>query len=133
MLESPLQSKKMMRRNTRFAAQWALRSARVTGPIACVLLLVLAGCPGGHGTKDETQGGAIGPKVDLFATQPSGASSRTFECTSRGANGVCNVNQCTQGPGGSEPYDCASFASQCVDAGQHWSGTREGGKCTRVL
>lgn len=40
--------------------------------------------------------------------------------------------ECKQGEGGPS-YDCASYAAACVEAGEHWSGTKEGGKCTRVL
>ena len=31
------------------------------------------------------------------------------------------------------PFDCASYAAACVHAGEHWSGTKEVGACTRVL
>jgi hypothetical protein len=62
----------------------------------------------------------------------TGTSARTLECLNKNADGTCNVKQCTQGPGGPE-YDCAGYAADCVNAGQHWSGTKEGGKCTRVL
>lgn len=76
------------------------------------------------------------PATDLFSENPDsgapGALRRTFQCTSKNADGSCNVNECKQGPGGAT-YDCASFAAACVDAGHHWSGTKEGGKCTRVL
>jgi hypothetical protein len=68
----------------------------------------------------------------METTSSGGTSARTFECLSKNADGSCNVNQCKQGPGGAT-FDCGSFAAACVDAGQHWSGTKEGGKCTRVL
>lgn len=99
---------------------------------AVVAALGLAGCPGGGQMKSLT----FDPKADLFADNPDagapGALQRTFQCTSKNADGSCNVNECKQGPGGAT-FDCASFAAACVDAGHHWSGTKEGGKCTRVL
>lgn len=92
-------------------------------------LTTLAGCSGGGHRKSVS----FDPNVDPFSPQPDGGtSSRTFECTSKNADGSCNVNVCKQGPGGAA-YDCASYAAACVDAGEHWSGTKEGGKCTRVL
>ena len=91
-----------------------------------LLLLTVAGCAGRPSSNEPN------PSADVFDVVGDGAVGRTFECTSRGDNGQCNVNECRQGPGGAT-YDCASFAGHCVDAGHHWSGTREGGKCTRVL
>lgn len=79
--------------------------------------------------------GGCTPKGDVFgdvATTTGGSSARQFECLSKNADGTCNVNQCTAGPGGFT-HDCASYAAACVNAGEHWSGTKEGGKCTRVL
>ena len=104
-------------------------SPKLFGALAFALLLPLAGCPA---PRDQTTH-PMDPKADLFSADPdNGTSSRTFECTSRAPDGSCNVNECKQGPGGAT-YDCASFASACVNAGEHWSGTKEGGKCTRVL
>ena len=88
--------------------------------LGCALSL-LCGCA----TKGENFG-------NVLQTTTKATSDRTFECLNKNADGTCNVNQCTQGPGGAT-FDCASFAAACVDAGQHWSGTKEGGKCTRVL
>ncbi|HET9338862.1 MAG TPA: hypothetical protein VFQ55_07680 [Casimicrobiaceae bacterium] len=75
------------------------------------------------------QGGSTGSVLEV-TTNPSIA--RTFECLAKDANGNCLQNQCKQGPGGKE-FDCAGFARDCVNAGEHWSGTKEGGKCTKVL
>lgn len=91
-----------------------------------VSLLAVAGCASRPPLVDPS------PPMDVFDSVRNDAVGRTFECTSRGDNGQCNVNECRQGPGGEE-YDCAGFAAHCVKAGHHWSGTREGGKCTRVL
>jgi hypothetical protein len=91
-----------------------------------VLLLAVAGCASRPSSVEPY------PSADIFDPVKDDAVGRTFECTSRGDNGQCNVNECRQGPGGAT-FDCASFAALCVEAGQHWTGTREGGKCTRVL
>jgi hypothetical protein len=84
--------------------------------------------------------GGCAPKYEepanVFQTT-TGTSGRTLECTSKAADGSCNVKKCTQSTEGMSeygvPYDCASYAAACVDAGQYWSGTKEGGSCTRVL
>jgi len=97
--------------------------------VAALALSVAAGC------RDVSNKSVVfDPRADVFSPPPSGegTSGRTFECTSKAADGSCNVNECKQGPGGAT-FDCASFAAACVDAGEHWSGTKEGGKCTRVL
>jgi hypothetical protein len=97
--------------------------------VMCALLITLAGCGGGRNQKSVT----FDPSIDVFSPRPeSGSSQRTFECTSKAPDGTCNVNECKQGPGGAT-FDCASYAAACVNAGEHWSGTKEGGKCTRVL
>ncbi|MGE0640912.1 MAG: hypothetical protein AB7G12_10395 [Thermoanaerobaculia bacterium] len=104
-----------------------------TAAVATLLTLSLAACPGGHH-------GAVAPPVaagDLFSPNPDGDDGggsirRTFECTQRAPDGSCLQNKCTQGPGGFT-FDCASYAKACVDAGEHWSGTKEGGVCTKVL
>ena len=97
--------------------------------VTCALLTTLAGCAGEGNQKSIS----FDPNIDVFSDRPeSGTSSRTFTCTSKNADGTCNVNECKQGPGGAT-FDCASFAAACVNAGEHWSGTKEGGKCTRVL
>jgi hypothetical protein len=111
-----------------------IRACAVTcALLISALLMTLAGCGGGGSGNPHLKSISFDPTVDVFA-QPaeSGSSARTFECTSKNADGTCNVNVCKQGPGGAT-FDCASFAAACVDAGQHWSGTKEGGKCTRVL
>ena len=92
--------------------------------VFCCLFSLLQGCTQ-KGEKAKEFG-------DVFATTTTGSSARTFECLSKNADGSCNVNQCKAGPGGFT-HDCASYAAACVNAGEHWSGTKEGGKCTRVL
>lgn len=106
--------------------------------VTCALLMTLAGCAGEGNQKSTSEGNQLksisfDSNLNVFSDQPqSGTSARTFTCTSKNADGTCNVNECKQGPGGAT-FDCASFAAACVNAGEHWSGTKEGGKCTRVL
>ena len=111
-----------------------IRACAVTcALLICALLMTLASCGGGKSANARLKNISFDPTVDVFAQRTEGGSSaRTFECTSKNADGTCNVNECKQGPGGAT-FDCASFAAACVDAGHHWSGTKEGGKCTRVL
>ena len=106
---------------------------RLIGPaFAFALALTLGGCPDAGRLRHVS----FDPDADLFSATPdgpsTGESARTFECTQRGPNNECLQNVCKQGPGGAT-FDCASFAAACVDAGEHWSGTKEGGKCTKVL
>src|SRR5262249_6017769 len=93
--------------------------------ILCCSLPIFAGCA----QKYEES-------PNVFQTT-TGVSGRTLECTSKAADGSCNVKKCTQSTEGMSdygvPYDCGSYAKACIDAGQHWSGTKEGGNCTRVL
>jgi hypothetical protein len=64
----------------------------------------------------------------------NGTSERILECTKMGPNGECLQKSCKQGDApGSPAFDCASYAAACVNAGEHWAGTSEGGKCTKVL
>ena len=94
--------------------------------VFCCSFLLLGGCA----ARREASG-------DVFAPTVGGSSGRTLECVSKAPDGSCNVKQCTASSEGvadlGVPYDCASYAANCVDAGQHWAGTKEGGKCTRVL
>lgn len=102
---------------------------RIAG-VSCIvltgILVGLVGCSRQQPVSDPK------PSTTLFDSNQNTSVGRTFECTSRGDDGSCNVNECRQGPGGAT-FDCASFAGDCVNAGHHWSGAREGGKCTRVL
>ena len=109
------------------------RACAVTSLVISALLMTLAGCGGGKLANAHLKNISFDPTADVFTQRTEGGTSeRTFECTSKNADGTCNVNECKQGPGGAT-FDCASFAAACIDAGQHWSGTKEGGKCTRVL
>ena len=109
-----------------------MRVSRIGFSLVCACALTLAACPAGKKLRHVS----FDPDMDLFSPAPDGtapgSSARTFECTQRAQNGDCLQNVCKQGPGGAT-YDCASYAAACVDAGEHWSGTKEGGKCTKVL
>jgi hypothetical protein len=85
-------------------------------------LAVVAACDASRETFDNPLG----------TTSTPGKAERTFECLHRSPDGTCNANKCTQGPGGAT-YDCGSFASACVNAGFHWTGSKEGGTCRRPL
>lgn len=78
--------------------------------------------------------GKPAPAFDVFKLRTGSKimPRRQFDCTSKNADGTCNVNVCKQGPGG-YTFDCESFAAACINAGHWYQGTREGGKCIRVL
>ena len=103
--------------------------------------LTLAGC------GEERKSVTFNPKANVFSGQPDrsgffgrpgrgGISARTLTCTKE-IDGQCMQKTCQQSTDGmadyGAPYDCGSYAAACVDAGEHWSGTKEGGTCTRVL
>lgn len=81
--------------------------------------LFLAGC---DANRDPLEANPLG-------NQGSEAVGRTMTCEARDANGNCLKNTCKADDKG----DCATFAGYCVNAGEHWSGTREGGSCSKVL
>ena len=101
-----------------------IRAGVTCALVICALLMTLAA----YGA------GKPAPKFDVFAVRTGSKvmPGRQFDCTSRAADGTCNANKCTQGPGG-WTYDCESFAIACIKAGHHWSGTYAGGLCSRVL
>lgn len=92
--------------------------------LICAFLMTLAAYGGGRPA----------PAFDVFKLRTGSKimPDRQFECTSKNADGTCNVNVCKQGPGG-YTFDCESFAAACINAGHWYQGTREGGKCIRVL
>ena len=95
-------------------------------------LMTLTGCGGDPNQKSVT----FDPNVDVFSGQPDGGgfSARTLTCTKE-IDGQCMQKTCKQSSQNvpEVPFNCASYAAACVDAGEHWSGTKEGGTCTRVL
>jgi hypothetical protein len=97
--------------------------------ITFAVLMTLAGCGGDRNLKSVT----FDPTIGVFSDQQTGVgfSGRVLTCTKE-IDGKCMQKECKQGEGGPS-YDCASYAAACVEAGEHWSGTKEGGKCTRVL
>ena len=55
---------------------------------------------------------------------------KTTQCTVPNSDGVrCNVKTCKA----DQESDCSEFAGYCLADGHHYSGTRDGGTCTRVL
>ena len=57
------------------------------------------------------------------------AMPRTLTCNVTAADGQCLKKTCKQDAEG----DCETYAGYCIGAGEHWSGTKEGGTCTKVL
>ena len=97
--------------------------------VTFAVLMTLTGCGGDRNLKSVT----FDPNIDVFSDQQGGVgfSGRVLTCTKE-IDGKCMQKECKQGEGGPS-FDCASYAAACVEAGEHWSGTKEGGKCTRVL
>jgi hypothetical protein len=107
---------------------------------AFAVVMTLAAC------TDEQKSVTFDPKADVFAGQPDhgtlsvlpgrAVSARTLNCTKE-IDGTCMQKTCRQSTDGMAdygvPYDCGSYAAACINAGEHWSGTKEGGTCTRVL
>ncbi len=87
--------------------------------------------------KDANQKSvSFNPNINVFTGDPGGShsSARTLTCTKE-VNGQCMQKTCKQSSQNvpEVPADCASYAAACVNAGEHWSGTKEGGTCTKVL
>ena len=100
--------------------------------VISAVLMTLTDCSGDPNQKSIT----FNPNIDVFSGQPdgSGFSARTLACTKE-IDGRCMQKTCKQSSQNvpEVPFDCASYAAACVNAGEHWSGTKEGGTCTRVL
>ena len=67
---------------------------------------------------------------DVFASNQSGSAGYKFECVGgENPDGTCRVkSRCTK----VADSDCTLIAKACIDTGNYWEGTREGGTCTRV-
>lgn len=100
-----------------------MRSVPATAGTALTLaiLTVFAGC---RDSRQTLASDLLEAKADTPETM-----SRTMECKKRDANGDCLQNECKEGPGG-ETSDCGSFGKDCVNAGLHWKGTKQGGVCS---
>lgn len=76
-------------------------------------------------------------KADLFLPDPDGPDvvARQFDCLQRDLEGNCIANRCRESPSSAPdvPYDCRTFAAACIDAGLHWTGTRQEGVCAVAL
>jgi len=84
--------------------------------LICAAPLVLAGC--GSRSGDNPNPFKNGSTVVYF----------TSTCTAK-ANDECVQYTCKQ----DDKSDCSGFANGCVKGGNHYAGTQEGGKCTKVL
>ena len=69
------------------------------------------------------------PGVNVLDQDTTGQVLATTECTVKNPNGTCNVKTCKE----DAKSNCLQFANACMDTGHHYSGTKEGGTCTRVL
>jgi hypothetical protein len=69
-----------------------------------------------------------GQSSDPFA---GGTTSVPFEqeCVAKDAQGGCLKFACKA----NKESDCSGFANGCVLGGNYYSGTREGGSCSKVL
>lgn len=78
---------------------------------------------------------SMAPKgSDVLSGQHSTVVYATTECTVKNPNGTegvdyCNVKTCKK----DAESDCKAFANACLDTGHSYSGTSDGGTCTRVL
>jgi hypothetical protein len=101
--------------------------------VSFAVLMTVTGC----GEDRNQTSVSFNPNIDdVFSGEPDGGgfSARTLTCTKE-IDGKCMQKTCEQSSQNipAVPFDCASYAAACVNAGEHWSGTKEGGKCTRVL
>ena len=92
--------------------------------LVLAVIIVAAGCSRSSGPK----GG------DVLSGQNSTVVYATTECTVKNPNGTegvdfCNVKTCKK----DAESNCKAFADACLDTGHHYSGTSDGGTCTRVL
>jgi hypothetical protein len=101
-------------------------------PVTFAVLMTLTAC----GETPDQKSVNFNPNVDVFSGQPDGGgvSARTLTCTKE-IDGQRMQKTCKQSSQNvpEVPFNCASYAAACVNAGEHWSGTKEGGTCTRVL
>jgi hypothetical protein len=105
---------------------------RTLTPTLALAALLLSGCGG-----DAVNRAPVAPDFDVFSLDPdadAGAAARTLECTKE-VDGECVQKTCAASSDNvpEVPHGCAEYAAHCVNYGHHWSGTREGGTCTRVL
>ena len=69
---------------------------------------------------------------DVLATTKPGATVvyATTECTAPNSDGVrCNKKTCKQ----DKVSDCSEFASGCLEYGNYYQGSKDGGTCSRVV
>lgn len=68
-------------------------------------------------------------KIDPMSEAAAGTIRRTLNCEAKDSEGNCLQKSCKKDDQG----DCRTYAGYCLDAGHHWSGTNDGGKCSVVL
>jgi len=88
---------------------------------AFALVLLLGGCETGPEAEN----------VDVLSQDTGGqVVFATTECVSAHPDGQqCNKKTCKE----DQASDCKQFAGACIESGHHYSGTAEGGTCSRVL
>jgi len=66
----------------------------------------------------------------LGSTKTSGVIYATTECVAAHPDGVqCNKKTCKK----DAQSDCSDFASACLNSGHYYSGSNDGGACSRIL
>lgn len=106
----------------------AVRRASVllSAALAVAALTAVAGC-GGDASRPSA--GAYTPTPD-----GSGTLRRTIECLQKDSEGNCVATKCTKSPSSdATPFDCGSYAKECIKGGDHWTGTRDQGVCAQAL
>jgi hypothetical protein len=74
------------------------------------------------------------PAVDVLRDPAAAQEVETNngKCEVAHPDGVqCNKKACKKDETG--PGDCADFAKRCLEYDHHYSGTKDGGTCSRVL
>ena len=93
----------------------ALRSC-----FALAMFILLGACAKSHHAGDVLGTAKPGTTV-VYATT---------ECTAPNSDGVrCNKKTCKQ----DKESDCQEFAKGCLEYGNYYQGTSEGGACSRVV
>lgn len=95
--------------------------------LALATLTAVAGC-GGDASRPDA--GAYTP-----TPESPGTLRRTIECLQKDSEGNCVASKCTKSASDnpSEPFDCGSYAKECIKGGDHWTGTRDQGVCAAAL
>ena len=103
---------------------------------ASVLLgaaLALASLTADAGSSVDASGPDAGAESQTLGSP--GTLRRTIECLQKDSEGNCVASKCTKSASDnpSEPFDCGSYAKECIKGGDHWTGTRDQGVCAAAL